>query len=180
VLAQAVDICEKTTHNLYNNIAAVYWQRKGATTTLGPAAYLLRFQAFHQRFFRYIPLRDYIPGPVNVMADALSCRWDLTDVEILAYFNLQFPQNELWCLCQLRPELNSSLISSLSRRRSNPVLLKHIPTERIVIGNFGNPTVKKTNSTLSYVAPQILSPFSRSLRHSTKMDQLLPAKHCPI
>jgi hypothetical protein len=46
VLAQAVDVCEKTTHNSYDNIAAVYWQRKGATTTLGPAPYLLRLQAF--------------------------------------------------------------------------------------------------------------------------------------
>ena len=48
VLAQAADVREKTTHNSYDNIAAVFWQRKGATTTLGPAAFLLRLQALHQ------------------------------------------------------------------------------------------------------------------------------------
>jgi hypothetical protein len=176
VLAQAVDVCEKTTHNSYDNIAAVFWQRKGATTTLGPAAYLLRLQAFHQRFFRYVPLRDYIPGPANVMADALSRRWDLTDAEILVYFNLNFPQKEPWRLCPLRPELNSSLISSLSRRRSDPELLQRIPKERIVIGNCGTPTAKKTASTLSYAAPVIRSPSSRSLQHNTVMAPLLPAK----
>jgi hypothetical protein len=176
ILAQAVDVCERTTHNSYDNIAAVFWQRKGATTTLGPAAYLLRLQAFHQRFFRYVPLRDYIPGPVNVMADALSRRWDLTDTEILSYFNLHFPQKERWRLCLFRPELNSSLISALSRRRSNPVLLQHTPTERIATGNSGAPTVTKTTSILSYEAPRILSHSSRSLLHNTEMEPLLPAR----
>ena len=72
ILAQAADVREKTTHNSYDNIAAVFWQQKGATTTLGPAAFLLRLQALHQRYYRYVPLRDYIPGPINVMADFLS------------------------------------------------------------------------------------------------------------
>jgi len=38
VLAQAADVREKATHNSYDNDATVYWQRKGFTTTLGPAA----------------------------------------------------------------------------------------------------------------------------------------------
>ena len=176
VLAQAADVCEKTTHNSYDNIATVYWQRKGATTTLGPAAYLLRLQAFHQRFFKYVPLRDYIPGPINEMADTLSRRWDLTDAQLLVYFDRHFPQNEPWRLCRLRPELNSSLISSLSRRRSNPALLNHIPTGRIVIGDYGNPIARKSTSIHSYEAPKILSPFSKYSPQCTEMEPLLPAK----
>ena len=39
ILAQAADVRECTTHNCYDNTAAVFWQRKGSTTTLGPAAY---------------------------------------------------------------------------------------------------------------------------------------------
>merc|ERR1712155_370829 len=84
ILAQAADVRECTTHNCYDNTAAVFWQRKGSTTTLGPAAYLLRLQGPHQRFYRYVPLRDYIPGEVNRMADILSRRWDWTDTELLS------------------------------------------------------------------------------------------------
>ena len=68
-IAQAADMREKTTHNSYDNITALFWQRKGATTTLGLAAFLLRLQALHQRYYRYVPLCDYIPGPINAMAD---------------------------------------------------------------------------------------------------------------
>ena len=176
ILAQAADVCEQTIHNSYDNIATVFWQRKGATTTIGPAAYLLRLQALHQRFFRYVPLRDYIPGPVNIMADILSRRWDLTDAELLAYFNLHFPQKEQWRLCRLRPELNSSLISALSRRRSDPELLRHTPKERMVIGRCGAPIVTKINSIHSYEAPRILSPSSKFLQPNIGTVQLLPAK----
>ena len=52
ILAQLADAREKTTHNSYDNIATVFWQREGATTTIRPAAFLLRLQALHQRFFR--------------------------------------------------------------------------------------------------------------------------------
>ena len=34
---------------------------------------------------------DYIPGPINTMADFLSQRWDLTDDQILSHFNSHFP-----------------------------------------------------------------------------------------
>ena len=82
ILAQATDVHEKTTHNSYHSIATVYWQRKGATTTISPATFLLRLQALHQRFFCYVLLRDYIPGRINVMADFLSRCWDLTNAQI--------------------------------------------------------------------------------------------------
>eukprot|EP00536_Pseudo-nitzschia_multiseries_P018703 jgi/Psemu1/56891/gm1.56891_g len=72
ILAQAGCVHARTTHNCYDNTAAVYWQWKGTTTTTGPAAYLLRLQALHQRLFQYVPLRDYIPGPANHLADLLS------------------------------------------------------------------------------------------------------------
>ena len=72
ILAQAANVREKTTHNSYDNITAIFWQRKGATTTLGQAAFLFRLQALHQQFFCYILLCDYIPGSSNAMADFLS------------------------------------------------------------------------------------------------------------
>ena len=41
ILAQCADVQERTIHNLCDNTAAVFWQRKGATTTTGPPAHLL-------------------------------------------------------------------------------------------------------------------------------------------
>jgi hypothetical protein len=48
VLAQQVDFRESIIHNLTDNLATMYWQRKGATSTTGPASRLLRIQALHQ------------------------------------------------------------------------------------------------------------------------------------
>jgi hypothetical protein len=50
VLAHYVNIWERTTNNLHENKAAVYWKRKGSTTTSNAASYILHLQALHQRF----------------------------------------------------------------------------------------------------------------------------------
>ena len=47
VVVQFADISERTIGTLSDNIANVYWLRKGSTTTTGLAAYLLRLQAHH-------------------------------------------------------------------------------------------------------------------------------------
>ena len=60
VVAQFADILERTIRSLLDNIANVYWLQKGSTTTTGPAAYILRLQAHHQRFHHYLLLHDYI------------------------------------------------------------------------------------------------------------------------
>jgi hypothetical protein len=49
VLAQQVDIRHHTVHNLSDNSATVAWQRKVASSTVCPVAYLLRLHALHQR-----------------------------------------------------------------------------------------------------------------------------------
>jgi hypothetical protein len=74
VLAQQVDVHESTIHNLTDNLATMYWQSKGDTSTMGPASRLLRLQALHKRHHRYVPLFDYIPGEANAMSDDCSRR----------------------------------------------------------------------------------------------------------
>ena len=175
VLAQYANVAERTTHNCYDNIPAVYWQRKGATTTIGPAAYLLRLQGIHQRLYRYVPLRDYIPGFLNEMADILSRRWDLSDDQLLAYFNTHFPQKRPWRLCPLRPEMNSWLTSALSRRRSVPELFQPTPSKRMDIGTFGWSTAEPINSTLSFTGLKIKSRSSKSSAVDSASAKLLPA-----
>jgi hypothetical protein len=52
VLTQAFDVRSHTTHQLSDNSATVAWQRKGAASTTGSVAYILRLQALHQRHHR--------------------------------------------------------------------------------------------------------------------------------
>jgi hypothetical protein len=95
VLAQKVDIRERTVHNFYDNTATKYWHDKGSTTSTtsaAPAAYLIRLQSLHQRFHRHVPMHDYIPGDANRLTDECSRLWRLTDSELLARFNSLYPQ----------------------------------------------------------------------------------------
>jgi hypothetical protein len=96
VLSQQVDIREATIHILADNTVTMYWQRKRATSTTGPASRLLRIQSLHQRHHPYVPSFDYIPGGANDMSDNSSRRWDLTDTQLLAHFDLVFPQSQPW------------------------------------------------------------------------------------
>jgi hypothetical protein len=114
---------EHTIHNSHDNTPTVYWQRKGSATTTGPAAYLLRLQALHQRHYRYVPLHDYIPGTANKMSDVCSRAWHHTDAQLLAHFNAQFPQPVPWKLCHLRQHMSSALTAALFKKRSDPALL---------------------------------------------------------
>lgn len=69
VANHAVDLRECTISTLNYKTPALARQTKGSTTTVGPAAYLLRLQALHQQSQHYLPQLAYIPGPANVMAD---------------------------------------------------------------------------------------------------------------
>jgi hypothetical protein len=102
VLAQYVDIRQHTVHNLSDNSATVASQRKGASSTVGPVAYLLHLQALHQRHHRYVPLHDFIPGTMNLMSDRASRLLHLSDTDLLLYFNSHSPQTRPWHPCQLQ------------------------------------------------------------------------------
>jgi hypothetical protein len=72
VLAQEFDARETTMQKLSDNAATVWWQRKGATSSIGPMVGLLRLQSLHQHHYCYAQLFDYIAGGANAMADACS------------------------------------------------------------------------------------------------------------
>lgn len=175
ILATHADIRERTIHNLYDNTAAVYWQRKGATTTTGPPAYLLRLQALHQRRHRYVPRHDYIPGPANAMADTLSRCWDLTDSQMLAHFNSHFPQDKPWRVCHLSKRMLSQLISALSRQRCDYASHKDTLHGRIAIGKSGMTSACRTAWTHSCTESRTPCPSSKSSGSDTVMVDLPPA-----
>jgi hypothetical protein len=169
VLAQAFDVRSHTTHQLSDNSATVAWQRKGAASTTGPVAYLLRLQALHQRHHRYVPLHDFIPGVANVMADDCSRLFNLTDSQFLSHFNSSFPQTWPWQMFPPREEMLSALTSTLSNKRHALGSLLNAPKQRIHIGCSGKSSLWKATSTLSCALAPTQSPSSKSLPNVTAM-----------
>jgi hypothetical protein len=113
VLASLQNIDSVTVASYTDNTPALYWTKKGSTSTSIPAAYLLRLQALHQRHYRYHSKISHIVGTANVMADDCSRLWHLTDEKLLTHFNLHYPQNLPWKQCTLWPEMNFAFLSAL-------------------------------------------------------------------
>ena len=113
VLASIANIENTTVASYTDNTLALYWTKKGSTSTSIPAAYLLRLQALHQWQYCYHSRTAHIAGTANVMADDCSRLWHLTDEQLLTHFNLHYPQSLPWQQCTLQSEMNSALHSAL-------------------------------------------------------------------
>jgi hypothetical protein len=142
VLTQHYDCRERTLAVFTDNISARAWQRKGARSSLGPSAYLLRLLALHQRHYRYRSTFDYLPGPFNVMADDASRLWNLSDNDLLTHFNSHYPQTQPWRLYALRPEMLSALTMALCCKRSEPASYLPVPTP-VTLPGFDGPAIVK-------------------------------------
>lgn len=174
VIAQRFGVDDATIANAHDNYAAVFWNRKGSTTTVGPAAYLLRLQSLHQRQYGYLSLHDFIPGHLNRMADDASRHLDWTDSEILTHFNTHFPQPATWNVCQLRPAMNSALISSLFRKRSDPASWLNERKPPTPIGTCGWSSVPSTPWILGSPKGTILYRTYKSSRIGSALDASHP------
>jgi hypothetical protein len=144
VITTNFGIAETTIGTAHDNYAAVIWNRKGSTSTTGPAAYLLRLQSLHTRQHRYIPLHDFIPGHLNRLADEASRRFHFTDGELLTYFNTHYSQPRTWKLLTLRPKMLSALISCLHKKRVDPQSVLLEPAAKTNIGDTGWSSVPRT------------------------------------
>jgi hypothetical protein len=112
VLASLANIESVTIASYTDNTPALYWTKKGSTSTSIPAAYLLRLQALHKQHYHYLSTISQIAGTAKVMADDCSWVWHLMGKQLLTHFNLHYPQNLLWKQCTLRPEMNFTLLSA--------------------------------------------------------------------
>jgi hypothetical protein len=175
VLYQLVDVSGRTTHTVHDNMATVWWRKKGSTTTTGPTAYLLRLQEIHQRHHWYLPQQDFIPGKVNLMADLTTHSWETSDSALLSNFNLRFPQTQPWTLCTLRKEIDSALTSTLLKRRTKPGSLLNDPKHKTSIGSDGMHYASNMELTCSCAPGPIRSPSSKYLGSDTAMAELLLA-----
>ena len=175
VIATHVGVAETTIGTAHDNYAAVIWNRKGSTSSTGPAAYLLRLQALHTRQHRYIPVHDFIPGHLNRLADEASRRFHLSDTDILTHFNTHYTQPRTWELLILRPKMLSALISCLHKKRVDPQSALQEPVEKTSIGDTGWNSVPRT-PWIPTTPPPILYRTYKCSPEESVMD----ASHPPI
>ena len=174
VLNRAADCREHTIRTYHDNTPAVFWQRKGSTSTSGPAAYLLRLQAHHQRHYRYVPSHGYLPGALNSMSDDASRLSTLTDAEFLTHFNETYPQPVPWQLHRPHQTTYSSVISALVKKPSDAEWLKAPSNEPTAIGKNGKPSASSRE--LIPTSPMSLMPYpiSRSSPPAIDVDEVPP------
>ena len=157
-IAQTFDVRERTFLSKTDNLATLFWQRKGSATTDKVPAHLLRLFGIHQRYHRYVPRHDYLSGPSNPMADDSSRLFDLSDEELLIYFNAKYSlcpkQNDTFQLWTPSPQLLSAVTSALRNKPSKPESLLVEPEPPTACGNSG------TRSALNWP----LIPFSKPSR----------------
>ena len=176
--AQCYDIRERTLLSRTDNTPTLFWQRKGSTSTQGPASYLLRNQAIHQRYHRYVDRHDFLAGIKNPMADDASRLFDLSDSQLLAHFELHYPQSRSWRLFPLRSEMISSVTSALRRKTCEPASLLSAPQLPMATGLSGTSSALSWPSTPYSQISKTPSYSSRSSPSATGTAPL-PPKETP-
>lgn len=137
VIAHCLDVRERTIVSKTDNLATLYWERKGSATNASVTHQLLRLFGIHQRFHRYIPRHDYISGPSNPLADDSSRLFHLSNRDFLTHFNSKFKQKHTFKLCHPTPKLISGVISSLRNKRFSKELLLDDPPPPTHTGKSG-------------------------------------------
>lgn len=175
VAAQCFDIRERTTKSSTDNFATMYWTRKGSTTTTTPTAPLLRLQALHQRYHRYVQLKDFVSGIHNPLADDSSRLFHLSDSQLLHYFNTTYPQRRSWRLYHPTPEMLSAVITALRNKTSKPASFLLEPKEPRDIGRPGSASAKSSESIQLFKSSKIPSLSSKSSSAAIASETLPPA-----
>ena len=177
VVAQCSDVRERTLATPSDNTPAISWFSKGSTTTTGPAAYLLRAAALHQRTHRYVAVAQYIAGPANTMADSASRAFHLSDTAFLSHFALSFPQPSTWSLQPLAPETFSIVISALRTKQPNPLSpLAAAETTTLFGTDSGLLTSVPWGTPIPYLPKSLTrSRFSKSSASTSEMADLASA-----
>jgi hypothetical protein len=148
VITSLLDVREQTIGTLTDNTPTLSRMFKGATTTSGAAAYLCQRASEHQRHHRYCSEFSFIPGEANVMPDAASRLFHLTDSEFLTHFNTHFPQTQgRWRLCHLPRATRSSLTSALLRQPASNQWLSPLASDKPHSGPIGTLSARSRPST---------------------------------
>ena len=172
VLANHADIAEQTIWMATDNRAALSWSNKGSATSTAARAFLLCYNALHQRHYRYVTTHNHIAGKANVMADDASRLWQLSDDAIISHFNTLYLQALPWRMLPLHLSTNSELTGALFRRRHKSVSrLNASPLPRLP-GQFG-PLSATASVWIPTNCHQTQSPSSKS-SHNGSVPVPLP------
>ena len=174
VAAQCWDVRERTINSATDNLATLFWSRRGSITTTSPTATLLRQAAMHQRFHRYISLKDYVRGSENMLADDASRLSHLSDVAFLSHFNVTYPQAQPWLLYHLPSGTLSSAISALRNKMSPQASFLHPPAPPQAIGTSGSPSAPPWTSILPFARSKTPSHSSKFSLSATASDTSTP------
>jgi hypothetical protein len=175
ILARTHDIRERTVWIASDNRAAVSWATKGSATSLAARAYLLQYNALHQRHHRYLARHHYIPGPVNAMADDASRRWDLCDADLLTHFNSTYPQSSSWQLRPLLPATNSAVTGALCRTHRRTVSLANVAPPPLPAGTTGRLSVNRCTNRHDLLPQSTPFPCCSSLPSGAALEPARPA-----
>jgi Reverse transcriptase (RNA-dependent DNA polymerase). len=119
ILSRHFDVRERTILSKTDNLAALFWQRKGSTTSDNVPPYLLRLLGMHQRIHHYVPHHDYVPGGSNPLADDASRMFHLSNHDFLTHFSTHYPQEQSYQLVTPTPSMISAVISALHSKPYN-------------------------------------------------------------
>lgn len=158
------DVRERTLLSGTDNLGTLFWQRKASAHSQRVPAHLLRLQGAHQRYHRYVPLHDYIPGDDNRAADDASRLQHLSDDAFLAHFNLHYPQTQSWHLWHPTPAMLSALIYTLRNKPSPLAFIPPAPPPPMATGGFGS--ISATNWPWIHSFKTLATP-SRSFKSSS-------------
>jgi hypothetical protein len=175
IIAQNYDVRERTILSKTDNLATLFWQRKGSTTSTKVPAYLLRLFGIHQRQHRYVPRHDYIPGLSNPMADDASRFFHLSNKSFLQHFNTTYPQKKSFKLVTPTSQIASAVISALRMKKSSAESLWAAPPPATPTGISGTST-PLTWASIPYSKPSKTKYLSyKSSSDAFVPDDLLPA-----
>ena len=155
-----------------NMMAALSWSTRGSSTSSAARAYLLRFNALHQREHRYVAVHDHIAGASNSMADDASRLWHLTDRALLTHFDSTYPQALPWRLSCLLPSTRSTLTGALFCRRQTNAFLTSASTLPQHPGNCG-PSSANLSTFVPNASPR--TPSSLSSKSSPNVCPTAPS-----
>ena len=175
IAAQHFDIRERTILSKTDNLATMFWQRKGSATSTKPPAHLLRLFGLHQRFHRYVPRHDYIPGPSNPMADDASRLFHLSNSEFLSYFNQNYSQSQSYLHVTPTSQMSSAVISALRSKTCSVASLLVDPAPPAATGLSGSSTPISWASTPYSKPSKIKYPSFKSSYAAFAQESWLPA-----
>jgi hypothetical protein len=165
-LSQCFDIREWTVLSKWDNLSTNFWECQGSTCTNSPPTYLLCLFEMHHRFHRYVPWIDYISGPSNLIADSLSCNFDLPWPDQLANIMPFLPQHngpQVWTPSR---QVVSAVTSALPRKQSKQESLQVMPPAPLLLEPSG------VTSPVAWVS----TPFSKPSRTKYHSFKSLPSK----